>query len=87
MQRLNFGRIENLTVNDGEPLTVGSSTVAMFRFCGDNGSRPELELEDFVLPIELLEFIELVRALDSHSILQITVKHGLPFKMEVANLV
>ena len=86
MQKLNFGRIINLTVESSEPNVDGcASSVSEYRFGGDNSPRPELGLADFVLPKEIVALIGQIRKLESGRIASITIKHGLPFKMEVAN--
>lgn len=88
MQLMNYGRLENLEVMHGIPKDDRSLiSVAEFRYAGDNGACPELDLEDFVLRREMVQFIEDLEALDTQTIKVVYVKHGLPFRMEVERLV
>ena len=84
LQKLNFGRLEQLEVRDGEPIdSLTLEIVREIKFGGENGPRPELHTTDFLLKsqvIELLEHFDRVR--DCHvDVLEI--KHGLPFRMMV----
>ena len=84
MQRLNFGYLLNLRVVDGEPeLHEDFESIATYRFPGDNSPRPEFDREDFVLPAEIIEFIETLQNLYCRRIAKVEIRHGLPFKMEV----
>ncbi len=84
MQSLNFGRIEGLEICDGDPVPDGSHRcISEYKFTGDNNHRPELYFDDFSLPQELTEFISNLTELCCARIDRITVKHGLPFSMEV----
>ena len=50
MQALNFGRIEQLSVAGGEPAFDPPPKVSReLRFGAENGARPELSLDDFLL--------------------------------------
>ena len=50
MQRLNFGRIEDLIVRDGEPVfDPAPKVIQKVKIGGENGPRPELSCEDFLL--------------------------------------
>ena len=84
MQRLNFGHLRNLRVVDGEPeLHDDFESVATYLFPGDNSPRPETDRGDFVLPAEIIEFIETLQNLYCRRIAKVEIRHGLPFKMEV----
>lgn len=83
-QKLNFGRLEQLEVRDGEP--IDSPTLEIIReikFGGENGSRPELQTGDFLLKSQVIEMLEhFDRVRDCH-IEVLEIKHGLPFRMLV----
>lgn len=81
MQRINFGRIEQLVIRDGEPVFDPPPQVLReFRPGGDNTSRPESRLDDFELKREVLELLDHLDLLGNATIQLIEVKHGLPFK-------
>jgi hypothetical protein len=84
MQRLNFGTIENLQIVDCEPaLSTMPRVVREIKFPGDNGPRPELDLDDFPLKPQLVDFFAFLDELRHGTITILEVKHGLPFRMLV----
>lgn len=84
MQRLNFGRIENLEIRDGDPVfDPAPQFVRDVKFNARNGPRPEAEWADFVLKAEVLDFFAQLDELGNGTIRALEVQHGLPFKMEV----
>jgi hypothetical protein len=88
MQDLNFGRIEDLVVRRGEPvLEPPPRTVREVKFGGENGPRPERGAGDFVLKTQVVELFEHLDRLSSGTVEILEVKHGLPFRMHVADAV
>ena len=84
MQALNFGRIEELAVSQGEPvLDPPPRIVREVKLGGENGPRPESVKEDFLLKAEVRELFAHMEAMGDGVIRCIEVKHGLPFKMTV----
>ena len=84
MQRLNFGRIENLTIRGGEPVFDPAPTVIQkVKIGGENGPRPEVSCEDFLLKKQTIELLETITDLREGMVLAIDVKHGLPFAIEI----
>jgi len=84
MQTVNFGRIEGVVVLNGEPaLDPQPRIVHVIKFGGENGCRPEMVMKDFALRKEVVHLFERLSGLDDGSVVDIEVKHGLPFKMEV----
>jgi len=82
MQRLNFGRIEELIVRGGEPvLDPPPRFVREVKFCAENGPRPEAAKEDFALKAQVRELLDHMEAMGNGVIGHIEVKHGLPFRM------
>ncbi len=84
MQELNFGRIEGLTVLDGEPvLHPGPRIIRDIKLGADNGPRPESEHSDFALKSQIVELFDLFALLGNGSIETLEIKHGLPFRLLV----
>jgi len=87
MQELNFGWIENLRVRGGQPVFDPPPTVVrQVKFGGENGPRPEVAWEDFVLKAQVRELLVQMEAMGDGVIRCIEVKHGLPFKMTVEEI-
>lgn len=84
MQRVNFGRIEDLTIRDGEPLPDPPPRVVRdVKLGGENGPRLESDLDDFALKSQVLDLFARFDSLGNGAIRCLEVKHGLPFRMEV----
>jgi hypothetical protein len=85
MQSINFGRIENILVEDGRPIITRDTRVEReVKLGGVNGPRPELENPDFALKQSQVELLSQITQMEYGLISQIEVKHGLPFLMRVA---
>jgi hypothetical protein len=86
MQRLNFGKIENLQVRDREPVLEPLPRITQeIKFAAaENGPRPELASGNFLLKAQVVELFEQLDRLGTGTIEMIEVKHGLPFRMFVA---
>lgn len=88
MQQLNFGRIENLAVRAGEPaFDLAPKIVQDIKIGGENGPRPELTRDDFVLKSQVAELFDHLSRLGDGSIAMIEVKHGLPFRLVIEQTV
>jgi len=84
MQRINFGRIERLTVRQGEPvLDPPPRVVREIKFGGDNGPRPESLKGDFALKAQVRDLFAQLEALGDGVIPCIEIQRGLPFRMTV----
>ena len=84
MQRLNFGRIEDLIIRGGEPVfDPAPKVIQKVKIGGENGPRREVSCEDFLLKKQMIELLETITDLREGMVLAIDVKHGLPFSMEV----
>jgi hypothetical protein len=83
MQRMNFGRIEGLSIRGGEPIFSPPPRIVRDVKFGapDNGARAELEAGDFALKREHIELFENLRRLGQGIVECIEVKAGLPFRM------
>jgi hypothetical protein len=87
MQRINFGRIERMTIADGQPVlsSIGKA-VSTHKLKGENGPRPELSAADFLLKQEIVELFGFLDDLQNGEIDLIEIKHGLPFLIEVTEV-
>ena len=84
MQRLNFGRIEDLEIRNGDPVFNPAPRIMQdIKLGGENGPRPELIASDFVLKSQVAEFFDHLSRLGNGSVETIEVKHGLPFKLVI----
>ena len=87
LQELNFGRVENLTVREGQPvLDPPPRIVREWKFGAEKGPRPERAIGEFALKLQVVELFAALDELGDGVVDLIEVKHGLPFKMEVAAL-
>ncbi|MFL5240596.1 MAG: hypothetical protein ACJ8FY_00685 [Gemmataceae bacterium] len=85
MQSINFGRIEGLAVLDGEPvLDPPPRVIREVKFGGDNGPRPEIDAGNFLLKTQVVELFQHLDRLNDGNIESLEIKHGLPFRMLVA---
>jgi len=84
MQRINFGRIFDLSVRDGQPvMDPPPRVVREIKFGGDNGPRPEAVKPDFALKAQVRDLFVQLEALGDGVIPCIEIQRGLPFRMTV----
>ena len=84
MQKVNFGRIEDLQVRAGEPVfNPAPRIIRKLKIGGENGPRPEIACADFWLKSQATELLEAIASLGDGKVLAIEVKHGLPFSVEI----
>ncbi len=82
MQRLNFGRIEDLHILNGSPLFDPPPRVFRdVRPGRDNAPRPEAGKADFDLKAEVIDLFAHLEAVGDGVIARIEVQRGLPFRM------
>jgi hypothetical protein len=82
MHVLDFGRIMNLPIRNGEPvLDPWPSTIKDIKFPSEPS--PVVDANDFVLKRQAAEFFAYTRGVRSGTIRVLEIRHGLPFKMEV----
>ncbi|HYK91478.1 MAG TPA: hypothetical protein VE398_22095 [Acidobacteriota bacterium] len=79
MQRLNWGRIEQLVVRDGEPvLNARTRIIRNVRLGGREAARPELGKDDFLLKAPVIELFEHLDRLGNGRVMKIEIRSGLP---------
>ncbi len=84
MQQLNFGRIEGLTIQAGQPQLDPNPTVTReLKFGGENDPRAELAADDFCLKQQVVELFAFFDELRNGVIDVLEIKNGLPFRMTV----
>lgn len=83
-QTINFGRIEELEIRNGEPQFSPPPRVFVeVKLDSEDGPRPESRLSDFALRRPIDRFFAQVARLEDGTIERIEVRHGLPFRMIV----
>ena len=88
MQRINYGRIEGLSVRRGEPvLDPPPRIIREIKFGGENGPRPEVGKPDFTLKAQVRDLFAQLEALGDGVIPCIEIQRGLPFRMTVEEVV
>ena len=87
MQHVNFGRLEGLTVFDGDPVFDPAPRKQFdIKFGGDNGPRPEISAADFLLKQQVIELFAFFDQIQNGVIDVLEIKHGLPFRMVVTEV-
>jgi len=82
MQHVNFGRIFDLQVRNGEPvMDPPLRIVREIKFGGDNGPRPEAAKADFTLKAQVRDLFAQMEAVGNGVIPCIEIQRGLPFRM------
>ena len=84
MQRINYGRIEGLSVRRGEPvMDPPPRIIREIKFGGENGPRAEVGKPDFTLKAQVRDLFAQLEALGDGVIPCIEIQRGLPFRMTV----
>ncbi len=84
MQQINFGRIEDLLVQNGEPVfNPAPRVIRKLKVGADNSPRPEYSFDDFLLRQQTEELLSAIEQMGDGEVLVIDVRHGLPFSLEV----
>lgn len=85
MQELNFGFIRNLQVLRGEPQIVTSlQLIEDVKLDGQRVPRSELNLADFVLKDQHIEFFNELNRIGTGTVAELAVRHGLPCRLMVS---
>lgn len=84
MQRIGFGRIEQLDIRSGDPVVEPlPPTIREILFGGENGPRPELSMPDYRLKSQVVALFAEFDRLGDGMIDVLVIKYGLPFRMEI----
>ena len=84
LQALNFGRIEALTIQGGEPVfDPPPRVIQKLKMGADNSPRPEMACADFRLKEGVIELLGVIARLENGEVRSIEVRCGLPVSAEV----
>lgn len=83
LQTINFGCIEGLRLQHGEPVLESATVVREIKFGGDNTACPQSSLTDFQLKAQIIELFSHFDRINNGVVRLLEIKHGLPFKMNV----
>ena len=84
-QSINYGHIQNLTVEDQEPVLQGASAIATtdIRLDAEDLARGELVVDDFILCAEVTRLIALFDKVQNATISKIEVRAGIPRRISL----
>ena len=86
MQEVNYGRIEQLAIRDGEPVfDPPPRMVRQVVFGKANGANPRRATNSFALKKKVVELFEVFDRERSFLILELVIDNGLPVRMAVAD--
>jgi hypothetical protein len=87
LQRVNYGKVERLTVKGGQPCFDPPPRVSRtLKLGGQNGPRPEVHSGNFLLKRALADLFEQLALLGDGLVESIEVLGGLPNKMVVVGM-
>ena len=79
MQRINFGELRHLSIQNGDPvLDPPPTTIRAVKFAGDDGPRAEMNQSDFALKEQMLRFLSEIDALCDGEFELVKIQAGLP---------
>ncbi|NUN01317.1 MAG: hypothetical protein HUU41_09400 [Bryobacteraceae bacterium] len=83
-QTINFGRIEELEIRNGEPVFSPEPRVFLeLKLDAADGPRPERRLDRFELRSQVERFIGQVARMKNGTVERVEVRHGLPFRIVI----
>jgi hypothetical protein len=81
-QTLNFGRVEELEIRNGEPAFSPAPRVFVeLKLDADDGPRPESHMNRFPLRSQVARFFDRIGSLNHGTVELIEIRHGMPFRM------
>jgi hypothetical protein len=88
LQRVNFGKLENLVFRGGEPVfSPPPAIVRELKFSADPRNQGDFPRGDFELKSQILELFDFLDDEKSGVIEVLEVKHGLPFRLNLREAV
>jgi hypothetical protein len=85
MRRIYFGSIENLHIEEGDPVLDPPPRIFHeIKFGGVNAPPSDTFWRDFYLKAQVVEFFNFLNDVRHGVIHRIEIKHGLPFRVVVA---
>lgn len=86
-QAINFGRLEELEIRDGEPeFSPAPRIFVELKLDVNDGPRPESHLDGFPLRNQVERCLEQIARLNEGTVEMIEVRHGLPFRMVIETM-
>ena len=84
-QSINYGQIQNLKVEDYEPVLRDTSVIATadVRLDAEDPARLELGMDDFILCEEVTRLIALFEKIQNATVSKIEVRAGIPRKISL----
>ena len=79
-QEIQFGRLLDLHVEDGQPSLDARLTIEREHKYGSGAGRIETAGETFALKAQQRDFIARLRAMEGTLTMKVQVQHGLPFR-------
>ena len=87
MQTINFGRLTNLVVRNGQPTyDPPPKIIREIKFGGENGPLREFAKEDYLLKDQVVELFRHLQKLGDGTVQSLDIKRGLPFRMTVEGI-
>ena len=84
MQQIGFGRVDDLVVQDGEPVFNPMPRIIQdIKLGAENVARPQPDSADFTLRSQVIELFAHLTELGNGTVQSIEVRHGLPFRLLV----
>jgi hypothetical protein len=82
MREHQFGRVENMPVEDGEPILDGVKIVRVVRLGAESNVTHVTRLNDFELKNPVCDLFEKLAQLRNGTIVRLEFRRGLPFLLE-----
>ncbi len=84
MREIRYGRIENITILDGEPAFDPTTRVVREMLLGKKDkTRVALSMDDFELKIQMIELFEQFDRVQNGIIPLLKIQDGLPFQLHL----
>jgi hypothetical protein len=82
LQAINFGELQGIQVQGGDPIFDESAVVTLDqKLDKEEIPRPELDLTDFVLSVEVLRLMTRLDEIKNGTILHLEVRAGIPRRL------